>query len=42
MAHFGEIKLLRKQVDSSILRMPGVMGVATGYKQKVRKSEGIE
>ncbi len=33
MAHFGEIKLLRKQVDSSILRMPGIMGVATGYKQ---------
>jgi hypothetical protein len=33
MAEFGEIKQLRRMVDSSILRMPGVMAVATGYKR---------
>ena len=32
-ATFEEIKQLRRQVDSSILRMPGVMGVATGFKK---------
>lgn len=33
MNKFQEIKQLRRMVDSSILRMPGVMAVATGYKK---------
>ncbi len=32
MRKFDEIRQLRRMVDSSILRMPGVMAVATGYK----------
>jgi len=32
MPTFGEIKQVRRLVDSSILRMPGVMAVATGFK----------
>lgn len=33
MTTIKKIKQVRRLVDSSILRMPGVMGVATGYKQ---------
>lgn len=33
MSKFDEIRQLRRMVDSSILRMPGVMAVATGYKK---------
>lgn len=33
MPTFAQIKQMRRLVDSSILRMPGVMAVATGYKQ---------
>ncbi len=33
MSNFNEIKQLRRMVDSSILRMPGIMAVATGYKK---------
>lgn len=33
MATFSEIKQVRRLVDSSILRMPGVMAIATGYKR---------
>ena len=33
MRKIDEIRQLRRMVDSSILRMPGVMAVATGYKK---------
>lgn len=42
MATFGEIKYVRRQLDSSILRMPGTMAVATGYKKvKGKKTDEL-
>jgi hypothetical protein len=37
MSKFTEIKQLRRMLDSSILRMPGIMAVATGYKKVKNK-----
>ena len=42
MATYNDIKFVRRLVDSSILRMPGVMGVATGYKKvKGKRTEEL-